>query len=83
AGNVHVDSANPSDVGMTGVIVFSSGFTTMMTADTLVLLGTQFPYRVLYPSDAKIIQIAINPACIGEHRKVVMALVGDIKSILR
>ena len=51
----------------------------MMNADTLVLLGTQFPYRAFYPTDAKIIQIDINPASIGAHSKVDMALVGDIK----
>ncbi|STM21107.1 pyruvate oxidase [Escherichia coli] len=68
---------------MTGLIGFSSGFHTMMNADTLVLLGTQFPYRAFYPTDAKIIQIDINPASIGAHSKVDMALVGDIKSTLR
>ncbi len=41
----------------------------MMNADTLVLLGTQFPYRAFYPTDAKIIQIDINPASIGAHSK--------------
>jgi pyruvate dehydrogenase (quinone) len=67
---------------MTGLIGFSSGFHTMMNADTLILLGTQFPYRAFYPTDAKIIQIDINPASIGAHSKVDMALVGDIKSTL-
>ena len=46
-------------------------------------IGTQFPYRAFYPTDAKIIQIDINPASIGAHSKVDMALVGDIKSTLR
>lgn len=67
---------------MTGLIGFSSGFHTMMNADTTVLLGTQFPYRAFYPTDAKIIQIDINPGSIGAHSKVDMALVGDIKSTL-
>ncbi len=67
---------------MTGLIGFSSGFHTMMNADTPVLLGTQFPYRAFYPTDAKIIQIDINPGSIGAHSKVDMALVGDIKSTL-
>ncbi|WP_096929699.1 pyruvate oxidase [Escherichia coli] len=82
-GKEHVEYDNPYDVGMTGLIGFSSGFHTMMNADTLVLLGTQFPYRAFYPTDAKIIQIDINPASIGAHSKVDMALVGDIKSTLR
>lgn len=54
----------------------------MMNADTLILLGTQFPYRAFYPTDAKIIQIDINPGSIGAHSKVDMALIGDIKSTL-
>jgi thiamine pyrophosphate-dependent acetolactate synthase large subunit-like protein len=54
---------------MTGLIGFSSGFHTMMNADTLILLGTQFPYRAFYPTDAKIIQIDINPGSIGAHSK--------------
>ena len=82
-GKEHVEYDNPYDVGMTGLIGFSSGFHTMMNADTLVLLGTQFPYRAFYPTDAKIIQIDVNPASIGAHSKVDMALVGDIKSTLR
>ncbi|WP_320751199.1 thiamine pyrophosphate-binding protein, partial [Enterobacter roggenkampii] len=81
-GKEHVEYDNPYDVGMTGLIGFSSGFHTMMNADTLILLGTQFPYRAFYPTDAKIIQIDINPASIGAHSKVDMALVGDIKSTL-
>jgi pyruvate dehydrogenase (quinone) len=67
---------------MTGLIGFSSGYHAMLNADTLILLGTQFPYRAFYPTDAKIIQIDINPGSIGAHCHVDMALVGDIKSTL-
>ncbi|HBC81266.1 MAG TPA: ubiquinone-dependent pyruvate dehydrogenase, partial [Escherichia sp.] len=81
-GKEHVEYDNPYDVGMTGLIGFSSGFHAMMNADTVILLGTQFPYRAFYPTDAKIIQIDINPASIGAHSKVDMALVGDIKATL-
>ncbi|WP_067702788.1 MULTISPECIES: ubiquinone-dependent pyruvate dehydrogenase [unclassified Erwinia] len=81
-GKEHVEYDNPYDVGMTGLIGFSSGYHAMMNADTLILLGTQFPYRAFYPADAKIIQIDINPGSIGSHCHVDMALVGDIKSTL-
>lgn len=81
-GKEHVEYDNPYDVGMTGLIGFSSGFHTMMNADTLILLGTQFPYRAFYPTDAKIIQIDINPGSIGAHSKVDMALIGDIRATL-
>ncbi|NUU65226.1 ubiquinone-dependent pyruvate dehydrogenase [Enterobacteriaceae bacterium BIT-l23] len=82
-GKEHVEYDNPYDVGMTGLIGFSSGFHTMMNADTLILLGTRFPYRAFYPSNARIIQIDINPASIGAHSKVDMALVGDMQSTLQ
>ncbi|MCK8367023.1 ubiquinone-dependent pyruvate dehydrogenase, partial [Erwinia amylovora] len=53
-----------------------------MNADTLLVLGSQFPYRAFYPPKAKIIQIDINPCSIGSHSRVDMALVGDIKTTL-
>ncbi|MGA9607459.1 MAG: ubiquinone-dependent pyruvate dehydrogenase [Rouxiella badensis] len=81
-GKEYVEWDNPYDVGMTGLIGFSSGYHAMMNADTLVLLGTQFPYRAFYPTDAKIIQIDINPGSIGSHCHVDVALVGDVKSTL-
>ena len=81
-GKEPIEWDNPYSVGMTGLIGFSSGFHAMMNADTLILLGTQFPYRAFYPTDAKIIQIDINPGSIGSHCHVDMALVGDIKSTL-
>jgi pyruvate dehydrogenase (quinone) len=81
-GKEHVEWDNPYDVGMTGLIGFSSGYHAMLNADTLVLLGTQFPYRAFYPTDAKIIQIDINPGSIGSHCHVDVALVGDIKTTI-
>ncbi|MBF6635645.1 ubiquinone-dependent pyruvate dehydrogenase [Rouxiella silvae] len=81
-GKEHIEWDNPYDVGMTGLIGFSSGYHAMMNADTLILLGTQFPYRAFYPTDAKIIQIDINPGSIGSHCHVDMALVGDVKATL-
>ncbi|MCL2897749.1 ubiquinone-dependent pyruvate dehydrogenase [Brenneria tiliae] len=81
-GKEHIEYDNPYSVGMTGLIGFSSGYHAMMNADTLVLLGTQFPYRAFYPADATIVQIDINPGSLGSHCHVDMALMGDIKSTL-
>ena len=82
-GKEHVEYDNPYDVGMTGLIGFSSGFHTMMNADTLICWAPSSPIAPFYPTDAKIIQIDINPGSIGAHSKVDMALVGDIKSTLK
>ncbi|CNH27122.1 pyruvate dehydrogenase [Yersinia intermedia] len=81
-GKEHIEWDNPYSVGMTGLIGFSSGYHAMVNADTLILLGTQFPYRAFYPTNANIIQIDINPGSIGAHCSVNMALVGDIKTTL-
>ena len=81
-GKEHLEWDNPYDVGMTGLIGFSSGYQAMMNADTVVLLGTQFPYRAFYPTDATIIQIDINPGSIGAHCSVDLALMGDIHTTL-
>lgn len=53
-GKEHVEFDNPFDVGMTGLIGFSSGYKAMLECDTLVMLGTDFPCRPFYPTDAKI-----------------------------
>jgi len=82
-GKEHIEYDNPYDVGMTGLIGFSSGFHAMMNAETLVLLGTQFPYRAFYPEKARIIQIDINPGSLGSHCHVDQAYVGDVKSTLQ
>ncbi|MFC3393950.1 ubiquinone-dependent pyruvate dehydrogenase [Brenneria rubrifaciens] len=81
-GKEYIEYDNPYSVGMTGLIGFSSGYHAMMNAETLVLLGTKFPYRAFYPAGADIIQIDINPGSIGAHCHADMALIGDIKSTL-
>ena len=54
-GKQFIEWDNPYDVGMTGLIGFSSGYHAMMSCDTLLLLGCDFPYRPFYPADARII----------------------------
>jgi thiamine pyrophosphate-dependent acetolactate synthase large subunit-like protein len=47
-GKQYVEHDNPFDVGMTGLIGFSSGYHAMMSCDTLLMLGTSFPYRAFF-----------------------------------
>lgn len=81
-GKEHVEWDNPFDVGMTGLIGFSSGYHAMRDADTLVMLGTDFPYRNFYPTEAKVVQIDIRPEAIGKRTPLDLGLVGDVKSTL-
>ena len=78
AGKEHVEFDNPYDVGMTGLIGFSSGYAAMEACDTLFLLGTDFPYRQFYPKGAKVAQIDIRPENIGRRCRVDLGLVGDV-----
>lgn len=79
-GKEHVEWDNPFDVGMTGLIGFSSGYHAMKECDALLMLGTDFPYRAFYPSDAKIVQVDIRPGNIGRRATLELGIVGDVKA---
>ncbi len=68
----------PYDVGMTGLIGFSSGYEAMMDCDTLLMLGTDFPYRQFFPTDATIVQVDLRPENLGRRCKLDLGLVGDV-----
>lgn len=81
-GKEHVEWENPYDVGMTGLIGFSSGYKAMLECDTLIMLGTDFPYRQFYPTDAKVVQIDVRPENLGRRTPLDLAIVADVKSML-
>src|SRR5271165_2248721 len=71
-GKEHVEWDNPYDVGMTGLIGFSSGYYAMLACDVLLMLGTDFPYRQFYPQGrgARIAQIDQRGEVIGRRAPV-------------
>jgi pyruvate dehydrogenase (quinone) len=71
-GKEYVEYDNPYDVGMTGLIGFSSGYYAMLGCDVLVMLGTDFPYRQFYPSDVKIVQVDIRGEKLGNRAPLTM-----------
>jgi pyruvate dehydrogenase (quinone) len=81
-GKEFVEFDNPFSVGMTGLLGYSSGYRAMMSCDTLLMLGTDFPYQQFYPQDATIIQIDIRGEQIGRRTKVDLGLVGDVKDTI-
>ena len=81
-GKEHVEWDNPYDVGMTGLIGFSSGYHAMHACDTLLMLGTDFPYRQFYPDNARIAQIDIRGENIGRRTPVDLGLIGDVGATL-
>lgn len=83
-GKEHVEWDNPYDVGMTGLIGFSSGYYAMLDCDVLLMLGTDFPYRQFYPhgSGVRIAQVDVRAENIGRRTPVELGVVGDVHTIL-
>ncbi|MES3107095.1 ubiquinone-dependent pyruvate dehydrogenase [Sphingomonas aurantiaca] len=77
-GKEHVEWDNPFDVGMTGLIGFSSGYQAMENCDLLLMLGSDFPYRNFYPKDAKIVQVDRDPSQLGKRAPLELGIVGDV-----
>jgi pyruvate dehydrogenase (quinone) len=83
-GKEHIEWNNPFDVGMTGLIGFSSGYYAMLDCDALLMLGTDFPYRQFYPRGAgvRIAQVDMRPEQIGRRTPVDIGVVGDVRATL-
>jgi pyruvate dehydrogenase (quinone) len=83
-GKEYVEWDNPYDVGMTGLIGFSSGYYAMLDCDVLLMLGTDFPYRQFYPqgSGVRVAQVDIRAENIGRRAPVDLGVVGDVKATL-
>jgi pyruvate dehydrogenase (quinone) len=82
-GKEFIEYDNPFDVGMTGLLGFSSGYHAMMNCDTLLMLGTDFPYQQFFPKDATVVQIDLRGEQIGRRSKVDFGFIGDTKSTLQ
>jgi len=81
-GKEFIEYDNPYDVGMTGLIGFASGYHAMKACDTLLLLGTDFPYRQFFPDDARILQIDLRPEALGNRAPVDVGVLGTVKDTL-
>ncbi|MFM0085049.1 ubiquinone-dependent pyruvate dehydrogenase [Paraburkholderia sediminicola] len=78
-GKEHVEWDNPYDVGMTGLIGFSSGYHAMGACDTMLMLGTDFPYRQFYPEHARIAQVDIRGENLGKRCRLELGVIGEVK----
>ena len=84
-GKEHVEWDNPYDVGMTGLLGFSSGYYAMLDCDVLLMVGTDFPYRQFYPHgpNVRIAQIDLRAGQIGRRAPVDLGVVGDVKATIQ
>lgn len=82
-GKEHVEWDNRFDVGMTGLIGFSSGYHAMNSCEALLMLGTDFPYRQFYPTAAKVAQIDLRAEAFGRRVHCDLGLVGDVRATIK
>ncbi|MEU0267642.1 ubiquinone-dependent pyruvate dehydrogenase [Nocardioides sp. NPDC006303] len=78
-GKEFLEYDNPYDVGMTGLLGFASGYRAMERADTLLMLGTDFPYRQFFPKHATTIQVDVRGEQLGRRHPIGLGLVGTVK----
>jgi pyruvate dehydrogenase (quinone) len=81
-GKEFVEYDNPFDVGMSGLLGFTSGYAAMKHAEVLVILGSDFPYPQFYPGDAKVIQVDARGEQIGRRTHVDVGLIGTVKATI-
>ena len=83
-GKEHVEWDNPYDVGMTGLIGFSSGYYAMLDCDVLLMLGTDFPYQQFYPRGpgVRIAQVDLRAEVIGRRVPVEIGVAGDVRATI-
>lgn len=79
-GKEFIEHDNPFDVGMTGLLGFASGYRAMEAADTLLVLGSDFPYTQFYPDGTTTIQVDIRGEQLGRRHPLDLGLVGDVRA---
>ena len=78
-GKEHVEWDNPYDVGMTGLIGFSSGYHAMQSLRHAADAGHRLPLpAVLSGASAQIAQIDIRGENIGRRAPVDLGIVGEV-----
>ncbi|WP_273488647.1 thiamine pyrophosphate-dependent enzyme, partial [Ancrocorticia populi] len=78
-GKQYLEHDNPFDVGMTGLLGFTSGYRAMEDSDLVLMLGTDFPYQQFYPEHALKVQVDIRGENLGRRTPLDLGIVGDVR----
>lgn len=77
-----VPDDHPLVIGGLGLLGTRPAEEAMEDADTLLMVGTNFPYTKYLPEKARVVQIDIEPMRVGNRLPVEVPLVGDAKPTL-
>ena len=83
-GKMAVPDDSPYVVGGIGLLGTRPGEELVEDIDTLLMLGTNFPYtkHLPAPGKAKVVQVDIDPVRVGTRLPTDVPLVGDVKATL-
>jgi pyruvate dehydrogenase (quinone) len=84
-GKAVLPDRSPYTTGGIGLLGTAPSQEAMEECDTLIMIGTSFPYMDFYPKPgkARCVQIDLDPARIGLRHPVEVGLAGDAKAILK
>ena len=82
-GKEWVEYDNPNAVGMSGLLGWGAAYRAMHECDTLLLLGTDFPYETFMPTSPKIAQLDIRAERLGRRSKLDLGLCGDVGETIK
>src|SRR5690349_10408769 len=84
-GKAVVPDDSPFTTGGIGLLGTAPSQDAMKSCDTLIMLGTSFPYMEFYPKPgkARTIQVDIDPTRIGLRHPADVGVVGDCRDVLR
>jgi len=84
-GKAVLPDRSPYTTGGLGLLGTAPSVDVMEECDTLIMIGTSYPYMDFLPKpgQAKCVQIELNPTRIGLRYQTDAALVGDAKTILQ
>jgi pyruvate dehydrogenase (quinone) len=84
-GKAVVPDDSPYTTGGIGLLGTAPSHNAMQDCDTLVMLGTSFPYLEFYPKPgkARAVQVDIDPTRVGLRHPADIGLVGDCRDVLR
>jgi pyruvate dehydrogenase (quinone) len=73
---------HPLVIGGIGLLGTRPAEEAMEEADTLLMVGTDFPYTRYLPEKARVVQIEVDPTRVGNRIPVEVTLVGDARETL-
>ena len=74
---------NPHWIGGIGMLGTPQGLAALDDCDTLLMLGSDFPYSVFLPKNKNIIQVDIKPERLGKRCPVDVGIVGHVQPTLQ